>query len=264
VTEATAVVAHVTSSDGTRIGYRRSGEGPPLVLVHGATAAHWSFRFLVPFLVERFTVYALDRRGRGESGDAAEYAIEREFEDVAAVVDSIPAPASVFGHSYGATVALGAALLAENLRKLVLYEPSPGLDVVPGGELDRIEALVAQGERDEALTRALRLFGLTSDEVDQLRASPTWPERVAAAHTVPREVRAEAAYKVDPVRLREVAVPVLLLLGEKSPDWAREGTEEIEAALADARVAVLRGQGHVATAAAPELVADEVARFLGG
>ena len=259
-----AVVAHVPSSEGTRIGYHRSGTGSPLVLVHGATAAHWSFRFLVPELVDRFTVYAIDRRGRGESGDGAEYAIEREFEDVAAVVRSIPGPVDVFGHSFGATVVLGAAPLAENVRRLVLYEPSPGLDVVPGADLDRIDSLVARGERDSALTEALHLFGLAPDEIDQLRASPTWPERVAAAHTVPREVRAEAAYGVNPAVLGELAVPVLLLLGEESPDWARVATEQIEAALPDARVAVLHGQGHVATVTAPELVAGELARFLGG
>ncbi|MGH3113477.1 MAG: alpha/beta fold hydrolase, partial [Gaiellaceae bacterium] len=114
VAEAEAVLRHVSSADGTRIGYQRSGEGPPLVLVHGATGAHWSFRFLVPTLVDRFTVYALDRRGRGESGDRTEYAIEREFEDVAAVVDSLDESASVLGHSYGATVALGAALVARS------------------------------------------------------------------------------------------------------------------------------------------------------
>jgi pimeloyl-ACP methyl ester carboxylesterase len=131
VADAAAVLRHVSSTDGTRIGYRRSGEGPPLVLVHGATGAHWSFRFLVPTLVDRFTVYAVDRRGRDESGDRAEYAIEREFEDVAAVVDSIDEPASLLGHSYGATVALGAALVARNLHRLVLYEPTPGMSVVP-------------------------------------------------------------------------------------------------------------------------------------
>ena len=259
-----AVVAHVASSDGTRIGCHRSGTGPALVLVHGATAAHWSFRFLVPELVDRFTVYAIDRRGRGESGDAAEYAIEREFEDVAAVVDSLDGPVDVFGHSYGATVALGAALLAENVRRLVLYEPSPGLEVVPGADLDRIEALVAEGERDGALTEALHLFGLTPEEIDQLRASPTWHDRVAAANTVSREVRAEAASDVDPARLHALAAPVLLLLGEESPGWAREATEQIAAALPDARVAVLHGQGHVAIVTAPGLVAAELARFLSG
>jgi pimeloyl-ACP methyl ester carboxylesterase len=252
----------VTSSDGTRIAYRRSGEGPPLVLVHGTTGAHWSFSRLVPTLVDRFTVYAIDRCGRGDSGDRVEYAIEREFEDVAAVVDSIDEPANLFGHSFGATVALGAALLARNLYKLVVYEPAPGISAVASGDLERIEDLVARGERDEALVYALRSFGLAPGEIEELRASPTWSDRVAGAHTVAREVRAEEAYRVDAERFQELAVPVLLLLGEKSPDWAPEGTERIRAVLPDARVAMLPDQGHMATVTAPELVAGELARFL--
>jgi pimeloyl-ACP methyl ester carboxylesterase len=181
---------------------------------------------------------------------------------VAAVVDSIHEPASLFGHSYGATVALGAALVARNLYKLILYEPAPGISAVPSEDVERIEDLVALDEREEALVHAFRFFGLTPEELEQLRASPTWPARLAAAHTVAREIKAEEAYRVDPERFRDLAAPALLLLGEESPDWAREGTERIRAALPDARVSILRGQGHAAIMTAPELVADEVARFL--
>ncbi len=261
VGEATAAVDHVRSSDGTRIGYHRTGTGPPLVLVHGTTGAHWSFRYLVPELIERFTVHALDRRGRGESGDAPDYTIEREFEDVACLVDSIDRPAIVFGHSFGATAALGAALLTGNVRGLVLYEGSPGLAAVEEGDLDRIEALVSAGEREEAMVESLRLFGLTHEEVEQIRSAPTWQARIAAAPTIVREVRAEEAYQVEAERFRELAVPALLLLGGESPEWAREGTERIRAALPDARVALLPGQGHAATMTAPGLVADEITRF---
>ena len=262
MSEPSAVVEYVTSSDRTRIGYHRTGEGPPLVLLHGATGDHTSFTYLAPLLAESFTVHAVDRRGRGESGDASDYSIEREFEDVASVVDSLERPASVFGHSYGATVALGAALVARNLRKLVLYEPSPGFVVVPTEDVERIEELVARGERDDALVETYRIIGLTSKEIEKRRAAPTWPARVAAAHTIAREIRAEEAYRVDPDLFRRLAAPVLLLLGEDSPDWAQEGTEVIRAALPDARVAVLRGQAHIATVTAPELVADEIVRFL--
>jgi pimeloyl-ACP methyl ester carboxylesterase len=254
----------VTSSDGTRIGFHRTGEGPPLVLLHGATGAHWSFRYIAPSLAARFTLYAVDRRGRGESGDADDYAIEREFEDVAAIVESLDEPANVFGHSYGATVALGAALVTPGIEKLVFYEGSPGISVVPGDRLDRIEELVGRGEREEALAYALGLFGLTPEEVEQLRAAPTWPVRAAAAHTVAREVRAEEAHELDAERLAGVTASTLLLLGGDSPDWAREGTERIRAALPDARVAVLPGEGHAAIMTAPELVAEEVTGFLAG
>ncbi len=255
-------VGHVTSRDGTRIGFHRSGEGPPRVLLHGATGAHWSFRYIAPSLVGRFTLYAVDRRGRGESGDAADYAIEREVEDVAAIVESLDEPANIFGHSYGATVALGAALATPGIRKLVLYEGSPGSSVVPDEHLDRMEELVERGEPDEALVYALGLFGLTPEEVEQLRGAPTWPVRVSAAHTVAREVRAEQDYRLEPQRLAGVTAPALLLLGGESPDWARESTEQIRDALPDARIAVLPGEGHAAIMTARELVAEGVTRFL--
>jgi pimeloyl-ACP methyl ester carboxylesterase len=263
VGEADAAVGHVRSPDGTAIGYHQSGDGPPLVLVHGTTGAHWSFRYLLPELVGRFTVYAVDRRGRGESGDTHDYALEREFEDVACLVDLLERPVIVFGHSFGATVALGAALLCANVRALVLYEGSPGIAAVDEADLTRIDALAAAGDREAAMVQALALFGLTSEEVEQMRASPTWPARIAAAHTIVREVRAEEAYEVTSERFRELAVPTLLLLGGESPGWARDGTDLIRAALPDARVAVLAGQGHAATMTAPGLVAGEIARFVG-
>jgi pimeloyl-ACP methyl ester carboxylesterase len=106
------------------------------------------------------------------------------------------------------------------------------------------------------------VFGLTPDELEQIGASPTWSARVAAAHSVAREVRAEEACHLDPARFAQLATPVLLLLGEESPDWAREGTDRIRAIVPDARVALLRGEGHAAIMTAPELVAEEVARFL--
>jgi pimeloyl-ACP methyl ester carboxylesterase len=232
------------------------------VLVHGTAAAYWSFRFLTPLLANEFTLYAVDRRGRGESGDDPEYDLEREFEDVAAVVDSVGGAVSIFGHSYGATVALGASLLTRNARRLVLYEPAPGVPVVSDDDLARIDALVSRGERDDALVAAFRAFGVASEEVEQLRASPTWGLRVELVQTVTREVRAEMAWRVGPERLRDVTAPVLLLIGELSPPWAREPTERIRAAVRDGRVTTLDGEGHVAIVTAPELVAREVTNFL--
>ncbi len=253
---------HVRSRDGTSIGFAVTGSGPPLVLLHGATGAHWSFGLMAPHLEGRFTVCAVDRRGRGGSGDTAEYSIEREFEDVAAVVDALPEPAGVFGHSYGATVALGAARLAQNLAKLVLYEPSPGHSVVPDDAIRTLESLVAEGAHEQALIETFRIVGLSDSEIEEIRAAPSWPERVAAAHTVPREIRAEAVYRADPDSLRGLRTPVLFLLGEESPDWARASTEELRAALPDATIAVLPGQGHAATMTAPALVAGEIERFV--
>lgn len=256
-------VGHVLSTDGIAIAYWRGGAGPPLVLVHGTTGNHLSFRFVQPLLEEHFTVYAIDRRGRGESGDTAEYAIEREFEDLATLVDSLGEPANLLGHSYGATCALGAAPLARNLRKLVLYEPAPGIPSVPTSSIERMEELIRRGERDQAMTIMFReVLEVSEEELEQFRASPTWPMRVAAAHTVPREFRAEEGYRPDPEQFRPVTAPALLVLGSESPVWAHQGTELARAVLPDARVTILPEQGHLAIMTAPELFTTEVVRFL--
>src|SRR3712207_5341805 len=141
----------VTSKDSTPIAYWQSGEGPPLVLVHGTAADHSRWAPVLPAFEQRFTVCALDRRGRGGSGDSNDYyAIEREFEDVAAVVDSFGEPAFLLGHSYGALCALEAALLSRNVRKLVLYDPGievSGQEIYSPEVIERLEALLEAGDR---------------------------------------------------------------------------------------------------------------------
>jgi pimeloyl-ACP methyl ester carboxylesterase len=256
-------VEYVTSSDGARNAYERSGSGRPLVLVHGTSVERFSFRFLEPLLVERFTLCAVDRRGRGESGDSkGGYAIEQEFADIAAVVDSLAEPADLFGHSFGATVALGAAPHARNLRRLILYEPAPGVPQVAPELLARLDGLLAAGEREQLLSVFLAEAGLDPAALEQLRASAVWAPRVAAAHMIPRELRAEEHDRPDPKTFSRLGIPALLLLGSESPEWAKEGTEVVRSVLPDRRVAVLEGEDHLAILTAPELVADEVARFL--
>jgi pimeloyl-ACP methyl ester carboxylesterase len=183
----------VTSKDGTPIAYWRSGEGPPLVLVHGTAADHSRWRPVLPAFEQRFTVCAVDRRGRGGSGDSNDYAIEREFEDVAGVVDSLGEPAILLGHSYGALCALEAAVLTQNVRKLVLYEPAmdlTGEGISPPEVIDRLEALLEAGDRDEVVATMMReLAGVPPEVVEYMRTLPAWQARVAAAHTVPRGSR---------------------------------------------------------------------------
>ena len=141
----TSEAVTVTSKDGTPVAYWRSGEGPPLVLVHGTTADHSRWAPVLQAFERHFSVCAVDRRGRGGSGDSEEYALEREFEDVAAVVDSLGEPVNLLGHSYGAVCALEAALLTSNVRKLVLYEPGMnvnGEEMYPPGFIDRLDGLL--------------------------------------------------------------------------------------------------------------------------
>lgn len=255
---------YVTSSDGTRIAYERSGSGPLLVLLHGTSVERFSFRFLEPLLRDRSTLCAVDRRGRGESGDStAVYAIEHEFADVAAVVASLAEPADLFGHSFGATVALGAAPAVTNLRRLILYEPAPGVPQVESELLTQLDALLAADHREMLLSTFLTEAGLDSDALAQLRASPVWAQRVAAAHTIPREIRAEEAYRPTLDAFSTLAIPTLLVVGSESPAWAKTGTEVARSVLPDSRVTELDGEGHLAMLTAPELLAAEVSRFLG-
>jgi pimeloyl-ACP methyl ester carboxylesterase len=248
-------VEHVTSSDGTRIVYERTGSGRPLVLVHGTSVEHFTFRFVQPLLSDRFTLYSVDRRGRGESGDSATgYAIDQEFADIASLVDSFEEPADLFGHSYGATVALGAAARARNLRRLVLYEPAPGIPLEHPELLARLDELLAEGQREQLLSVFLAEAGVDPDTLEQLRASPVWAGRVAAAHTIPRELRSEENYQPDPETLSSRSIPALLLLGSESPEWAKKGTQLVQSLLPDSRVAVLEGEGHLAILTAPQLV----------
>lgn len=257
------------SADGTPIAYWRSGDGRPLVLVHGTTADHTRWKTVLELFEPHANVCAVDRRGRGASGDAEPYAIEREYEDVAAVVDALAqetgSPVDLFGHSHGALCSLEAARLTTNLRKLVLYEP-PVLyeaDTYPDDFLDRLDALLAEGRREEVLETFFReIVRMPEDELSTIRSLPAWQARVAAAHTMPREERVGANYRFSPGSFESVTVPTLLLLGSDSPAYLRASTEAVAAALPDSQVAVLDGQQHVAMDTAPQLLADTVLSFL--
>jgi pimeloyl-ACP methyl ester carboxylesterase len=256
----------VTSVDGTQIAYERTGSGPPLVLVHGTTADHTRWEPIVPALEEHFTVYVMDRRGRGESSDADEYALGREVEDVVAVVESIEKPVILFGHSFGALCSLEAALRTDNLRRLVLYEPPlPVGDHDPDTEsiLDEMAALVDDGENEQALTQFFReIAQVPTTELDALRSAPNWPARVDAAHTAIREERARKGYEFDAARFAGLTTPTLLLSGSESAPFLKDATGVLNDSLPNCRIAVLDGQAHAAMNTAPELVIDEVLAFI--
>ena len=253
----------VTSSDGTRIGCHSSGAGPPLVLVHGTSGTHVDL--LLPHLVEKFTLIAIDRRGCGKSGDApGPHSIEHEFEDVAAVVNSVGERVSLFGHSYGALVAIGAAPLARNLEKLVLYEAPLRVSNVSDVFLERLDDLARRGDLETLLTEfySIDWIGLTPDQLDAARTAPDWGLKVAAAATIPRELRAAREWDPNKKDYQEFTTPTLVLLGSESPEFFKQATKDATALLKDSRVVILQGQGHIATGSAPEMVASELTAFL--
>ncbi|CRK55014.1 probable hydrolase [Alloactinosynnema sp. L-07] len=262
--EATLVV----SRDGTEIAYWSSGEGAPLLLVHGTTADHTRWLPLVPYL-RGTEVCMMDRRGRGASGDGPGYDLAREFEDVAAVVDAIAersgCPVDVLGHSYGGECAFGAAALTSNIGRLVLYEgwpqQHPHAEVLPPGIIERMNSLLTAGEREKVLELMFReVVGMPDAEFAAYRALPVWQVRIAAAHTIPREF---AVNLFHPDAAAKITVPVLLLVGGDSPDLIKADYETVAAALPDARVSIFEGQGHVAMDFIPDVFAERVLAFLG-
>jgi pimeloyl-ACP methyl ester carboxylesterase len=258
-----AGTATVVSRDGTSIAGWRSGAGPPLVLIHGAAADHSRWAPVLPALEERFTVVAFDRRGRGLSGDANDYALERELEDVVAVVESTGEAANVLGHSYGGICALEAALLTDRIRKLVLYEPPMGFLASPPRVVDQLQALLEAGRRDELLGFFMQeVAGLPPDQVELMRSLPAWEARLDAADTIPREELASREYVFDPGRFRDLDVPTLFLQGSDSPDPFRAAGEALQAALPDCRVVVMPGQRHAAMDTGTDLFTAEVLSFL--
>lgn len=257
------MLRHVTSPDGVRIACEVSGDGPPVVLVHGAGSARWSFDLMRPLLEPSFTVIAIDRRGRGDSTDSDGYDLGREHEDVAAVVRAAGEGAMLVGHSYGGLVAVGAAALLDDLPRLALYEPPMGGVLADRGTIDRWYRLIWDGDRDLMMREFFHeTAGYDDAAIDELTRSPLWEARKRVTPTLPRELRAELAHRLDAGALAALAVPTLLLVGTESPDWAVRSTDAYEDALPNAEKVVLEGQGHAANMTAPELLAAELTAFL--
>lgn len=255
----------IKSRDGTVIGFRRSGSGPSLLLVHGTTADHSRWSAIVPRLAQQFTVYTMDRRGRGASGDAPDYNLLREAEDVAAVVEAIGAPLFLVGHSYGGLCSLEAALLTAKVTRLILYEPPipTGLPIYPTGLPDRIQTLVDHGEQEAALELFCReVVRMPEHELNMYRQSPVWAVRIQLTPTIPRELTLDRTYRFESPRFAALHVPTLLLLGGDSPPLFRQAVERLDSALPNSRVVILPGEQHIAMDTNPELFIHEVTRFL--
>ena len=256
----------VESADGTSLAVWVDGDGPALVMVHGSIADHTTFDPFIEVLRNDMTTYSMDRRGFGASGDSTGYAIERDFEDVAAVVEAVAArtgrPVTLWGHSYGANCAMGGAALTRNVDHLVLYEPSLGL-AYPPGSIEAIAGCLARGDREGAIVVVLReTLDMTDAEIDAMRSNPLWPVRLAAAHTVPRECRVEDTWRYERGQFAAITAPTLLLAGSESTPALTKATHEAAAAIPDARIHVLEGHRHFAHKTAPTMVAALVGEFV--
>jgi pimeloyl-ACP methyl ester carboxylesterase len=253
-----------TSKDGTRIGVECAGTGPTLLFIHGGVGDRTRWTPMFPLLASTFTTCAMDRRGRGASGDSPEYSLSKEAEDVAAVVNSRSGPVFVLGHSYGAVAALEAAFLTDRIAKLMLYEPP--LHEPVGTNLAvaaRVEEMIGKGELEQAfLTFQIEIVKQSPEEIARMKARPTWAGLVASIAVHPRQMRALSAYRFDASRMKSVTMPTLLLTGdETSSPYARQSIGALRESLPNATVVVLARQAHNAMDGGREVLADAIIKF---
>lgn len=245
-------VAHVSSADGTRIGFARMGEGPPLVAIHGGVADHSRWKPVAAALSADHSLVLLDRRGRGLSDDeaAGDYALPREVEDLDAVISALGAPVRVLAHSYGGLVALEAATSISGIERMVVYEPAfdtPGQETFPPQTLARVDELIAAGDREAGLELFFReVVGADDELIATLKSTPVWAARVAAAHTIGREGVVVREVGFDPVRFQRLDLPVRFLVGTESPEPLKASTRAAHAAIRGSELVELEGQGHAA------------------
>jgi pimeloyl-ACP methyl ester carboxylesterase len=261
-------VLEVTSPDGTRIGCELVGDGPPLLAIHGTTADRRRWDAVRDQLAAHFRLHLMDRRGRGLSTaeGRGDYALEREAEDVRALVAAIGVPTLVLAHSYGATCALAAATDCPGMSRLLAYEPAFGTDagdVFPADALPDADAALARGDREAALEIFFRRGQLQPDAaIAAMRQTPLWQARLAAVHTMPREGSAANAYR--PAGLSAIAPSLRLLLGTESPPNLVASTRAAHAAAPGSGLRDLPGHAHAAMDTGPELFVAEVEDWLSG
>lgn len=253
------------SKDNTVIGFWRSGSGPPLLLVHGTTADHRRWSPISPRFEQHFTVYAMDRRGRGGSGDSPDYDIMREAEDVTAVVEAIGEPTFVLAHSYGAVCSLEATQLTDKVRGLILYEPPipTGLPQYPPGIPDQIQTLVDTGRLEAGLEVFFReVVRMPESELEAYRQLPVWKVRIQLTPTIPREMALDRTYRLDTEKFADFQIPTMLLLGGDSPPLFKRAIELLHSTLPNSQVVNLSGQQHIAMDTDPDLFEKVVLDFL--
>ena len=263
-------MSEVRSKDGTPIAFDRSGAGPPLIVVLGALNDRSSAAPFAEALGPNFTLYAYDRRGRGDSGDTPPYAVDREVEDIDALISEAGGSAVVYGHSSGAVLALEAAARGLAIPKLALYEPPFIVDdsrpSLPGNYVATLQELASSGRRGDAVAYFMTAgVGLPAEMADQMRGAPMWPALEELAPTLVydgiimgdtmsgRALPSEWAISVT--------VPTLVMDGGASPAWQRNAVRALADLLPHAQGRSLEGQDHDV---APEVLAPVLVEFFGG
>jgi len=238
----------VTSRDGTIIAFDRMGEGPPVILVCGGSVDRMSNAPLAALLAPQFTVLNYDRRGRGDSGDTAPYAVEREVEDIEAVIGEAGGSAFLYGTSSGAALALEAAASGLPITKLALWEPPFILDESrrpPEDQVAQYDRMIAEGRRGDAVEYFMtKVVGMPPEFVADARTQPWWPAQEALAHTLAHDATVMGDYSLPTERAASVKTPTLVIAGGGDFPWMLETAHALADAFPDAQTRTLEGQGH--------------------
>jgi alpha-beta hydrolase superfamily lysophospholipase len=255
----------VTSKDGTEIAYDRMGDGPPVVLVCGGSVDRTSNAGLAALLAEDFSVLNYDRRGRGDSGDAAAYEVERELEDLDAVLAAAGGSACLYGSSSGAVLGLYAAASGRPVARLAMWEPPFILEGTrpkpPADTASIYRQFVAEGRRSDAAEFFMaKVVGMPEEFVAQAKASPWWPAQEAMAHTLAYDATIMGDYSLPVDQMAAVTVPAAVLSGGASPDWLTQSARAAADAFPDGRHEVLADQQHNVD---PAALAPALKRFFG-
>ena len=243
----------VTSPDGTTIAYDPDGEGPPLILVDGALTVHssGSGAELAKLLAPHFTVYGFDRRGRGASGDTPPYAVDREIDDIEALIDHAGGPAFLYGHSSGGPLAMRAAIrLGGKVSKIAMYEPpyndDPGVQEPWSQYLRQLSEALAEGRRGDAVTLFLRFVGTPAEQVEAMRRAPFWPGMEAVAPTLAYDHAAIMGepWSVPAGLAARVPVPALVMTGDAGLPFMPGAARALSQAIPRGQLRMLAGQTH--------------------
>jgi pimeloyl-ACP methyl ester carboxylesterase len=259
------MASHVISADGTKIAFERLGQGPPVVVVGGMFCDRQSTHELAEELSHRFTVINYDRRGRGDSGDTAPYAVEREVEDLSALIVAVGGTAAVYGHSSVAGVALRAAAGGSPITRLVLHEPPYGPDDDQSRRQGReLAECIREALGDDRRADAIKLFmadsGMPAEIVDGMSSDPRM-QAIGPTMLYDLEVMGEfnSGGVIPEDLVRAISIPTLVIAGGASPDFFRDTAARITELLPDGTHTILEGQDHGAPA---DVVAPVVADFL--
>ncbi|TDE11482.1 alpha/beta fold hydrolase [Jiangella asiatica] len=254
----------ITSKDGTPIAFDQLGEGPPIIVVAGASCDRAIDAPLAKALAEHFTVLNHDRRGRGDSGDTAPYAVAREVEDLHALIEAAGGTAALLGLSSGAVLAAEAAASGLPVTRLIMWEPPFSID--PEGVQQaaaytaRLTELLGADRLDDALALFMRQVGLPGEAIAGARQSPYWAAGLSLAPTLAYDAAIMGDNTVPAERFGVITVPTLVLAGSASPPFMVEAARRAAAAVPGARFDVLDGQDHNV---APDAITPVVAEFAG-